>query len=252
MTADEIGEETAIEEPIRVDYENAVQAFFRIRHLLSEEEAKALLDFRDAQLPAVNLQKEDLSGGLFDRANLSGAFLTGVQAANGSFQGTDLRGARLGYAKLNQADLRWAQLQGAILIGAQLQGAFLNGARLQGAFLNGAQLQGAGLGRAQLQGANLVGAEFDEATSLKDATLRGASLREVDCTSLPEFTRHLDDIFADASVTPPGGARPGDDGWPKHWATEVLGADFYSAWRAWQRSIGFDPDDPATGDKPQP
>ncbi|MEO0658135.1 MAG: pentapeptide repeat-containing protein [Pseudomonadota bacterium] len=199
-------------EPARSDMEKAVQTLGRIRPLLGGKETPDAID---------------LSG-----ANLQGFRLSAL----------DFRNARLSAARLQGANLVGAQLQGAILIEARLQEADLNGARLQEADLNGARLQGA----------FLSGAEFDEATSLKDATLRGASLWEVDCTRLPQFTDRLDDIFADASVTPPGGARPGDDGWPKHWATEVLGADFYSAWRAWQRSIGFDPDDPATGDKPQP
>ncbi|MEL7091860.1 MAG: pentapeptide repeat-containing protein, partial [Pseudomonadota bacterium] len=164
----------------------------------------------------------------------------------------DLRGTNLQNADLNglafeKARLEGAQLQGAYLSSAQLQRADLVGAQLQGAYLDDAQLQGADLVSAKLQGADLWKAQFDAATSLTNASNRAASVREVDFTYVPQIAEHLAHIFGDASVTLPNGARPGDDGWPAHWATETLNwEDFETAWRTWQATLpeGWDKDIP--------
>ena len=62
----------------------------------------------------------------------------------------------------------------------------------------------------------------------------------VDFTNVPQIADHVSDIFGDGSVTlPEGCARP------DHWPEETLNfQDFRTQWRAWQRSIGQDPDNP--------
>lgn len=115
-----------------------------------------------------------------------------------------------------------------------------NNADLRRANLTGAQLQGANLFRAQLQGTNLDEAKFDPDTVLTAATFRGAAVRLVDFTSVPQIADHLQDLFGDASVILPPGVTAPDrfkikyDGWD----------DFEKAWRAFQRSIGQDPKNP--------
>ena len=141
-------------------------------------------------------------------------------------------------------------MQGANLSRAQLQGADLSEAQLQGANLQTAELQGADFFRAELQGADLSGALFDDATDLAAATLRGAAVSSVDFTSVPQIELFLDEIYGDASVKLPSGARPRDEGWPTHWEKTDLGwAEHEEAWRAWQATLppGWDqPDDPKT------
>ncbi|MEM9550983.1 MAG: pentapeptide repeat-containing protein, partial [Pseudomonadota bacterium] len=136
----------------------------------------------------------------------------------------------------------------ANLDGARLQGANLAGAQLQGANLAGAQLQGARLFMAQLQGANLAGAQLDPATDLRAATLRGAALRSVDFTNVTLSDDQINQVFGDGSVVLPGGVTPDDrEHWPAHFATEELEPpEFFKQWRAFQASIGFDPEDLAT------
>ena len=64
----------------------------------------------------------------------------------------------------------------------------------------------------------------------------------VDFTNIPQITEHMDHIFGDMTTTPPNGVER-----PDHWKGEYKDWDeFEKAWRAWQRSIGFDPDDPST------
>jgi len=101
-------------------------------------------------------------------ANLSGAFLRGVDFTNASLR----------KANLQKVDLQGANLQGANLLGASLQGTNLSGANLQGAGLWNANLQ-----RADLQNANLQGADLWNA-NLQGAKLSGADLRGVQCNSM--------------------------------------------------------------------
>ena len=99
---------------------------------LSKEELKSILDKHLKWL-----RSED--GG--ERANLSGANLSGA----------NLSGADLSGANLSGADLSWANLSGADLSGANLSGANLSRANLSGADLSGANLY-----RANLSGADHI------------------------------------------------------------------------------------------------
>ncbi|MCA1334833.1 pentapeptide repeat-containing protein [Pseudooceanicola marinus] len=203
-----------------------------------------------AQEPAFQLGLErlagtglDLRGRALEKAVLRGAELQGADLGFAQLQGADLRraklqGAHLGDAELKGADLRDAELQGAHLGGAKLQGAHLGAAKLQGADLGGAKLQGANLWDAELQGANLMGAEFDAATDLSSATLRGALLRFVDFTNVPQIDAHLDpdQVFFDGSITLPGVITSDMPKWPYEDRRDVLEfGDLNRAWRAWQR-----------------
>ena len=82
-----------------------------------------------------------------ERANLSGAYLSG---------------AYLFEAYLSGAYLFEANLSGAYLSGAHLFEANLSGANLSGAYLSGANLSGANLSGANLSGAYLSGAYYIE------------------------------------------------------------------------------------------
>lgn len=79
-------------------------------------------------------------------------------------------------ADLSGADLSGANLSGAVLTGANLTGAVLTGANLYGAVLRYANLTGAVLRSADLRSANLTGA------NLRSADLRSADLRSADLT----------------------------------------------------------------------
>jgi len=99
-----------------------------------------------------------------ERADLSGANLSGAYLFRANLQGADLHGANLQWAPLREANL-----QGAELWGANLQEANLVTANLQGADLSGADLQGAFLRRANLQEASLV-----EARGLTESQVKAA------------------------------------------------------------------------------
>ena len=108
---------------------------------------KGRRDFAQQDLSLLNLQKAELSGGIFHQANLTKTNL----------QGANLSSADFGRASLNRAVLRDANLARAYFSYSDLEGADLRGADLSFAYLNYANLRGA-----NLCGANLTGAKINE------------------------------------------------------------------------------------------
>jgi uncharacterized protein YjbI with pentapeptide repeats len=136
---------------------------------------------------------------------------------------------------LKRRDLTGTDLRRADLTGARMEGADLRAARMEGALLMQARMEGADLFKARMEGAVLIGARMDRSTSLTDATLRGASVRDVDYSSVGLSDDQVNSMFGDGSVTlPPGMDRPPH--WPKH---ELGSSEFQRQWRLWQS-------DPAT------
>ena len=66
-----------------------------------------------------------------ERADLSGANLSGAYLFRANLQGADLHGANLQWAPLREANLQGAELWGANLQGANLRGANLQGVNLR-------------------------------------------------------------------------------------------------------------------------
>lgn len=98
--------------------------------------------FANARLRGVKLAGRMLAGGVFWRSDLSGADLRdtachNVEFAEGSFVGTDFRGATLDTVEFRHADLRRARLDGAFLDNASLVGANVEGADFEGACVYG-------------------------------------------------------------------------------------------------------------------
>ncbi|MFW2542598.1 pentapeptide repeat-containing protein [Primorskyibacter sp. 2E107] len=267
-------------EPVRADMQNAAQVLGRLAGIDGVKAEDLKIDLRRANLQGfdlkalrfdkANLGEAQLQGADLGAAQLQGARLWGAQLQSANLRIAQMQGASLGNAQMQGANLGNAQMQGAALAGAQLQEAFLGEAQMQEAFLGEAQMQGANLWEAELQRANLWGAQLqgaflveaqmqgadlddtqlDEDTDLSAATLRGAALRDVDSTTITQLKPFWQDVFADGSVILPDGEVR-----PDHWKAEkfdIVSDDFETAWRAWQRSIGFDPDKPDTLDVPDP
>ncbi|WP_415403453.1 pentapeptide repeat-containing protein [Tateyamaria sp. SN3-11] len=213
---------------LRSDMEKAAQTLGRLAVM-----APAPLTNGEIDLRAANLQRADLIKATLEKAWLQGAQMQGADLGGAQIQGADLEGARM-----QGADLGGAQMQRANLKEARMQRANLKGARMQGANLKGARMQGADLSTARIQGADLDRAQFDSATLLTAAILRGTAVRRIDFTNKSQFNTHLDDIFGDATSTPPNRARPDDNHWPKHWVKLRLSDDnFNKAWRIWQATL---------------
>jgi len=122
-----------------------------------------------------------------------------------------------------------------------LQGYDLSHLDLRGARLDGAQMQGANLDKAQMQGADLGAAQMSNDTTLTDAALRGAAVRQVDDATTAQLRPFWTDIFADATLRD----RVPEPDRPAHWPRDVLvyqpwfpeTSPFHIAWRAWADSL---------------
>ena len=244
-------------EPIRSDIEKAAQTLGRLKTVPGIAPDDIPIDLRGA-----NLQGFDLSTLTFDKALLQGARMEGANLIEARMEGANLIGARMEGANLIEArmqganligaqmeganligaqmegaNLSGARMEGANLIGAQMEGANLSWARMEGADLSGARMEGANLSGARMEGANLFGAQFDAKTDFTPATLRGAGVKSVDFTNLPQIADYIDQIYGDASVTRPKGIDH-----PTHWHEDDLDyLDFLGNWRAWQETIGYTP-----------
>jgi uncharacterized protein YjbI with pentapeptide repeats len=222
---------------------------------IGESEIGYRLDLRSTCLQGADLNELNFADGLFSKAQLQGANLSFAHFDDVILNGAKLQGAVLGAAYLQRAHLIEAKLQGAILSSAELQrsrlheaklqGAELIGTTLLGARLIGTQLQGADLTAARLQGAILAYAQFDESAILFHAFFRGAVVREIDFSVTLINPDQLLNMFGDGTVILPGGHGPDHESWPVDWSKEKLSdPDFNKQHRAFQRSIGQDPDNP--------
>lgn len=139
---------------------------------LSQEELHQIQKKHDDWFGAYRLRWDSKEAQLDSRkANLSGAYLSGVNLSGAKFNF-----ANLSEAYLFDANLSWAYLSEANLIGAKLQKS-----NLTGAYLYGADLSGADMTEANLSGANLYGADLSGA-DLSGADLTGANLSWSDVT----------------------------------------------------------------------
>ena len=133
-----------------------------------------------AAKPPLDLQEIIRKHGLWlrcekggERANLSGADLSGANLSGANLSGANLSGANLSGANLSGANLREADLSGANLREANLREADLSRANLREADLREADLSRANLSRADLSRANLREADLSRA-NLREANLSGA------------------------------------------------------------------------------
>jgi uncharacterized protein YjbI with pentapeptide repeats len=137
---------------------------------------KQIINLSGANLSGASLMRADLRG-----VDLSGASLMRANLASANLREADLLKANLSGADLFQADLRGADLSRALLFEADLRGASLFGADLRGAsmreaWLNKAELASALLFEADLRGAvlfeaNITQEQWEQAKSLKGATM---------------------------------------------------------------------------------
>jgi uncharacterized protein YjbI with pentapeptide repeats len=126
-----------------------------------------------------------------DNGILQGADLRHTNLENADLLAANLQNARLSKANLQDAELLLANLQDANMSGANLQDVDMAQANLQCTDLIVANLQGAYLDGANLQGANLTNTDFNEDTTLPDATkwTPGTDMTRFTDPDHPEFWR---------------------------------------------------------------
>ncbi|MEH2359604.1 pentapeptide repeat-containing protein [Nostoc sp.] len=157
------------QESIKADVQ-AVLTVIKRRNVIQEDpkDINKFLDLSASNLPRANLKGANFNNAYFRESNLTGAMLQNLQAENGHFNLTILKGAIL-----DGANLKNACFNSAKLTNADLKGVNLEGANLGGTDLNNANLENANLKNARFNNADLENADF------KGANLEGADLRNV-------------------------------------------------------------------------
>lgn len=247
----------------RPDIDVALRVLSRRKeHLRKLESASGYrLDLQGVDLRCLSILKLDLSEAELATAKLQGAFLPNAKLQGSRLHFTRLEGAVLSGAKLEKAQMTLTNLNGANLMevncqrvdltGANLSNALLFGTSLQCSRLFGAEFKDSGLSNVGLQGAYFGELEVLENTNLSDAKFRGAFFQSIDLSGTRINQRQVNETFGDRDVT-----LSEDLVRPLHWRPEdseiELLEDVDDQWRAWQKSIGFDPEDPSTWDAPSP
>lgn len=158
--------------------------------------------------------------------------------------GANLQGANLSNAFLSGAILIQARLEGAYLFNTRLEGATLLAARMDGARCYRTKMEGANLRVARFEGAEFLKTTFDETTSLGATVLNGATVRDVDNTTIVQLAPYLNAMFGDASVELPDHITR-----PAHWPDWELPFSSENGFRTqWQKWLS----DPATYTPPPP
>lgn len=112
---------------------------------------KGRRDFASQDLRGLDLEKADLSGGIFQQSKLDKINLQGANLSNAVFGQANLGRANLRDANLGRAYFSCADLEGADLRGADLSYAYLSHANLKGANLCGANLTNAKVTQEQIK-----------------------------------------------------------------------------------------------------
>lgn len=187
-------------------------------------------DLREAQMQGANLVKARMQGAVVLQVQMQGADLSEVRLSKTDLRGLRARAANLSNAELQEADLSHAKLQNAKIWKANLQLVKFVRSNCYRADFSGSKMQGVYM--RQIKTLFSVGGD----------NFRGASLRFVDLSKASVSQAQLDELFGDRYVKLPKGMTLPD--------RNEIGAGENSAfdkhWRAWQLSIGFDPDDPKT------
>jgi hypothetical protein len=143
-------------------------------------------DLRDADLSRAFLYGIDLSEALLSRADLREADLSLAQLCGALLSEVDMSGARLRGANLCDADLRGALLSEADLSEADLRGALLSEALLRGTHLHGARCDGANLSHAFFEETCLADNDFRLVKGLAEINHLGPSHMALSSVKLPQ------------------------------------------------------------------
>ena len=176
-------------------------------------------DLREANLTETILQRANLSGARFYRAegltrtNFTLANLSGVDFSNrlltgANFAAADLSGVDFSKSTLSQADLRSTNLTAANLYSANLEGALISGANLGGGVIFGED------SRADLRFANLKGVDLSRVTAKhpNDLKIGGADITGAGDVVAFEKVRLLREILEELKTLNQNGNAEGEVG----------------------------------------
>lgn len=135
-----------------------------------------------------NMQRDRLSGGVFQNYNLTKISLNGADMSSADFTATNFQKAQLRGANLSNT-----VLCGANLSSADLTGADLSGADLRGANLTGANLSNTNLSEVELSGAYLRDAKFIGCRGIEESFIQTLKQHNAIVDQTSNFHRSQDD-----------------------------------------------------------
>lgn len=209
-----------------------------------EVENEFRLDLRRTDFRLLELELTSFENTLFDHSNFQGAYLYDSNLRNASFRFVNLRVARIATSLLTGIDAGYSEASYAVFVDSDLRNAHLNHVTLKGTTF----------GKSDARGVYFGATKYDQKTHLGEAQLYGAAFRHViigssgeqyenDFLNLPQSA--LEMIFGDQSNLLQTDSSGTQLTAPWHWTNEKLEPEeFKLAWRAWQKSIGFDPENP--------
>jgi len=172
-----------------------------------ERAQSGMHDLSHLDMAGKNLSRAELTGGILNYYNLSGAMMNDEDMRDGvllksTAEGGDLTpivhdeaSAGMEKTTLKGADMTWAKLTKANLVGVMLSGvtiSFRSGGGEWWASLKNAKLHGALMNGAVMKNMDMEGADFRE-TDLRDADLSGSLLIDADFTDADLRGTNLND-----------------------------------------------------------
>ena len=216
----ELGEWARELEPARPDFQTAISAIGRLKVVSGEDFPFGTIDLSRSNLQGLQFTDLNFSGADFYRASLDGSIFYGGEFTRASFVS----------ASLCHTDFTSSAAQIASFSGSDLRGA---------SFLN-----------TRAQGSNFLNAEFNEETDVDGAKFRGAAMLKASKINLLGSEDRSKNVFS-----PPEGQENFRSNNPRAAYHSLKGIrqkevlsilTFRRNWREWQKSIGFDPEDPST------
>lgn len=230
--------------------------------------AGAMLDdavFDDAQMRSTILMNTSLTNasmlnaklekcGLHN-ADLSNSNLMSVRLNDVILQGADISGCSLEHARIDETtfislDLTSVNMKRAILSKVNFLHTILQSIDLQETRFLSVRFKSSKLVNCVFDGTYFEKTLFDSiefgvSSFLFFSNFVSCAIRESDLSQCISEHDNLLGLFGDASVILPGGHGPDHPDWPEHWSKETLDwEDFIKEWRAFQASIGQDPNAP--------
>lgn len=143
-------------------------------------------------------------------------------------------------ATFTKVNLPEIELPGSTFDYAKMAGISLSFSKLQNSVFNWSDLRAAILFEVDFSGSIFNDVTFNTSTDVEGANFLGALFTDTDLSSVEISQEQLNQCMGISSVTiPPNLTRP------SHWIAEELEWEaLKKKWLAWQKSIGFDPENP--------
>ncbi len=207
-----------------------------------------ILDLNGVDFRGLNIDLKSFSHSNFKNAKLQGASITDSDIQDSAFIGTKLIGARFFNTNLS----------GSAFLGCRFDFAAFGRAKLNSTIYSACHFPHTSFAETKLRGAEFSGfCYWNNITNFRNADLTGTSFHHMQMLHSRNRSKPVEMLsqsqmlscFGDTTVKFTERAdQTSLCPLPSNWAeTDIPFEDFHSKWRAFQKSIGFDPENPEGG-----